>query len=57
MAHIRVPADLLGQLCQLAASAPAPYAQTQAMWKAVEALKPEAEEPIAEAPEKANEPI
>lgn len=45
MQYIRIPAELLGQLCQLAASAPAPYAQTQAMWKALEALRPEDEAP------------
>lgn len=56
MPHIRIPADLLGQLCQLAASAPAPYAQTQAMWKAVEALQPEAEQVAQERPGKADEP-
>lgn len=41
MQHIRIPVELMAQLCQLAASAPAPYAQTQAMWKAVEQLQPE----------------
>lgn len=45
MQYIRIPAQLLAQLCQAAASAPLPYAQTQAMWKAVEALQPEAESP------------
>lgn len=46
MQYIRIPVSLLNQLCQVAASAPVPYAQSQAMWKAVEALRPEPEQPI-----------
>lgn len=45
MAYIRIPVELLNQLCQIASAAPVPYAQSQAVWKAVEALQPERETP------------
>jgi hypothetical protein len=50
--YIRIPVTLLNQLCQVAAAAPVPYAQSQAMWKAIEQLRPE---PEPEA--KADEPV
>lgn len=51
MSHIRIPVQLLNQLYQIAAQAPVPYAQSQAVWKAIEQLKPEPEARPTGAPE------
>ena len=48
MQPIRVPLPLFNAVCQIAASAPVPYSQSQSMWKALEQLKPEPETPMPE---------
>lgn len=50
MQYIRIPVPLLGALSQVAAAAPIPYSQTQAMWKQVEQLQPESEKASTEEP-------
>jgi hypothetical protein len=50
MTNFLVSAELLNSLVTLAAQAPVPYAQSQAIWKALDMLKPY-EPPKEEVPE------